>query len=123
MAWCNFEGCSTRECEKKIKNNIMKTGIELIAEEREKQIKKHGFTGEHYALHPEWYDKGQLIEAAHKLSFIMANNETPKNWDKDWFTDLCRRPHQERLIIAATFLAAEYDRVNYLETNNTEGRV
>lgn len=108
----------------KFKNKkIMKTGIELITEERQKQIDKHGFTAEHHAMHPEWYDKGQLIEAAHKLSFVMSNDETPENWDAEWFSNLCRRPHQERLIIAAALVASELDRLIYLINNNTDGRV
>lgn len=31
----------------------MKSGVELIAEEREKQISKHKFTGEHHFNHPD----------------------------------------------------------------------
>ena len=42
----------------------MKTGIELITEERKKQIDKHGFTAEHHVNHPEWYDRLQLEDAA-----------------------------------------------------------
>jgi len=101
----------------------MKTGVELITEEREKQISKHGFTGEHHAKHPEWYDKNQLIEASAKLSHKISYNETPENWNSEWFTNLCNRPHKERLIIAGALLASELDRLNYLEENNTEHRV
>jgi len=96
----------------------MNTAVELIAIERnEKQIGKHGFTAEHHANHPEWYENGQLIEAAHKLSFVLSNDETPENWDSEWFSNLCRRPHQERLIIAATLIASEWDRLEYLKNN------
>jgi hypothetical protein len=91
----------------------MKTGVQLITEEREKQISKHGFTGEHHFNHPEWYNKGQLIEAAVKLSNVIAYNQTPENWDGQWFTNLCRRTHKERLIIAGALICAEIDRLNY----------
>lgn len=91
----------------------MKTGVQLITEEREKQISKHGFTGEHHFNHPEWYENGQLIEASHKLSFIMSNSETPQNWDSEWFKDLCRRPYKERLIIAGALIGAEIDRISF----------
>lgn len=37
-----------------------KTGVELIAEERKRQIEKHGYSATHDALH----SGGQLIEAA-----------------------------------------------------------
>ena len=92
----------------------MKTGIELIADERQKQIDKHGFTGEHHANHPEWYEQNQLIEASMKLSFIIADDETPKNWDKEWFTNLCQRNSVERLIIAGALIAAELDRLKFI---------
>lgn len=96
----------------------METGLGLVANERyEKQILKHGFTGEHHALHPEWYDKNQLIEASIKLSYTVANDEAPENWDKEWFLNLCGRPHKERLIIAAALICAEMDRIIWLENN------
>jgi hypothetical protein len=98
----------------------MKTGIELITEEREKQISKHGFTGEHHAQHAEWYDEGQLIEAAHKLSFAIAKDEVPKNWDLEWFQNLCNRPHKERLVIAGALIASEIDRMNEIQINSLE---
>ncbi len=102
----------------------MKSGIELMSIERQvKQIEKHGFTAAHHAMHPEWYDNNQLIDAAAKLSHKIAYNETPENWSYEWFTNLCNRPHKERLIIAGALLASEWDRLNYLEENNTEHRV
>ena len=97
----------------------MKIGVQLITEEREKQISKHGFTAEHHANHPEWYDKGQLIEAANTLSMKEIKScLIPLNWDQDWFTNLCKRPYQERLIIAAALIASEWDRLEYLQNNS-----
>lgn len=98
--------------------------VELIAIERnEKQIGKHGFTAEHHASHPEWYDKGQLIEAANTLSMKEIKScLVPLNWNVIWFDDLCKRPYQERLIIAATLIASEWDRLEYLKTANIEVR-
>ena len=102
----------------------MKTGIELITEERQKQIDKHGFTAEHHALNSKkWYKEGQLIEASIKLSYTIPYNEEPKNWDETWFNKLCNRPYKERLVIAGALIAAELDRLNYLEENNTDSRV
>ncbi|PPK99032.1 hypothetical protein SAMN05444682_115115 [Parapedobacter indicus] len=93
------------------------TGIELIAKERQHQIDKHGFTGEHHANHPEWYDDNQMIDAASLLvePDISGNVWYPKNWDSHWFYDLCRRSHKERLIIAGALIASEIDRLNNLE--------
>lgn len=92
----------------------MKTGIELIAEEREKQISKHGFTGEHHFNHPEWYENGQLTEASSTLS--MKNIKSclvPLNWDAEWFEDMCKRSYKERLAIAGALIGAEIDRISY----------
>lgn len=96
----------------KIKN--MKSGVELISEEREKQISKHGFTGEHHFNKPEWYEKGQLIEAANTLSMKEIKScLVPFNWDIVWFSDLCNRPYKERLVISGALIASEIDRLNY----------
>lgn len=107
------------------KNIDMKTGIEQITEERQHQIEKYGFTGEHHAEHPEWYEDGQLIYAAHTLATRRETNNylikrydefTPKNWDKEWFKRLLQRPEVERIKIAAALLAAELDRLNALDS-------
>lgn len=103
----------------------MKTGIELITEERIiKQINKYGFTAQHHALHPEWYDKVQLIEAANTLSMTEIKScLVPLNWNIIWFEKLCKKSHKERLIIAGALISAELDRLNYIEENNISGRV
>jgi hypothetical protein len=91
-------------------------GIEAFSKERQHQIDKHGFTGEHHANHPEWYEENQLIEAAKLLATpdLSGNVWYPKNWDSSWFYDLCRRDHKERLEISGALLAAEYDRLEAL---------
>lgn len=93
----------------------MKTGVELITAEREKQISKHGFTGEHHFNHPEWYSERQLIQAATLLTLedLRQNTWHPKNWDEKWFKKLCDKPYQERLIISGTLIGAEFDRISY----------
>lgn len=102
----------------------MKTAIQLITEERIiKQIGNYGFTAEHHAKNPQWYEKGQLIEASIKLSYTIPNDEAPENWSAEWFTKLCSKPHQDRLIIAASLLASEWDRLDYLSKNNIVDRV
>ncbi|MDI9256343.1 hypothetical protein [Flavobacterium sedimenticola] len=95
---------------------MKKSGIELISDERQKQIEKHGFTGEHHANHPEWYDNRQLIQAAETL--LMPEIRScfiPVNWDVEWFERLCKKSYKERLIIAGALIAAEIDRLESLK--------
>lgn len=97
------------------------TGVNLIAQERQKQIDKHGFTGKHHVDHPEWYDNDQLQIAAttllmHELQEVVYVDENlPDGWDLEWFEDLNRRQHKERLIIAGALIAAELDRLKAME--------
>ena len=90
----------------------MKTGIEAFTEERKNQIEKHGFTGQHHANHPEWYDRGQLVDDASTLLLERCDlvGCTPINWDIEWFERLCQKTFKERLEIAGALLAAEWDR-------------
>ena len=95
-------------------------GILLIATERQKQISKHGFTGEHHANHPEWYDNMQLSQAAvalltPDLKPHDLDTEIPTNWDPERFQSFINRERKERIIIAGALLAAELDRIEYLE--------
>lgn len=100
----------------------MKTGIELIAAERQKQIDKHGFTGEHHVNNPQWYDNFQLQYAAttllmHELEEVVDTKDNlPDGWDQEWFDKLNAKERKERLIIAAALIAAELDRLNTPES-------
>jgi len=97
----------------------MKTGVKLITEEREKQISKHGFTGAHHFNNPELYDKDQLIEASNTLSMKEIKScIVPFNWNVEWFSNLCKRPYKERLIIAGALIASEIDRLNVIELSH-----
>lgn len=96
------------------------TGVELIVQERQKQIDKYGFTGEHHANRPEWYDSSQLLVAAENLLFDESeevNHELwcPINWDLEWWLRLCAKPFKERLVVSSALIAAELDRLNELE--------
>lgn len=105
----------------------MKTGVTLISEERQKQIHKHGFTAQHHADHPEWYDNNQLQSAAATLLMheLQEGVDVPENlpagWDLDWFEDLNRRSREERLQIAGALIAAELDRLQVLKKERSEG--
>lgn len=98
----------------------MKTGIELIAEERKCQLEKYGFTPQHDG---KINSKKQLIYVAETLmSFLDARNfsnyelkeSAPNGWDLDLWLKICHKPYTERLAIAASFIAAEIDRLNYI---------
>lgn len=93
----------------------MKTGIELIAEERQEQIEKHGFD-----LHDdaEFYDEGELVEAA-KYALTLDKNYYPTGWEFWWHDKMMDKQKRlseqefwiERLKIAGALIAAEIDRI------------
>lgn len=90
----------------------MKTGIELIAEERQEQIEKHGRTVEKDVLLNASY---QLAIGASKLLAFPAechNHKVPPvGWDIDIYKKMQDKPYKERLIIAGALIAAEIDRL------------
>jgi len=94
----------------------MKTGIELIAEERKEQIEKHGRT-----LKTDIKNKKhQLSFAAQMLAHPMGSSiewdcdvNIPK-WDKSIWYKMIKKPYKERLVIAGALIAAEIDRLNYI---------
>lgn len=88
-----------------------KTGIELIAQERKEQIEKHKHTvlGDH-----QYFYDGQLREAACQIltedAFCI-----PDNWPVEQFIKMRGKSYKERLIIAGALIAAEIDRLNFIE--------
>lgn len=84
----------------------MKTGIELIAEEREKQIFKHGYTPQHDC----GYHNNELLEAA--LTYLKAAMGCEST--SDWPFDLKYFHNDgdvENLKKVGAFIAAELDRL------------
>lgn len=91
----------------------MKTGVDLIAEERQRQIHQEGWTAEHDAKD---HHKGGLVRAA----LCYADNALPDHysyldpstwpWDPTWDK---RSKHGRRrsLVIAGALIAAELDRL------------
>jgi hypothetical protein len=109
----------------------MKTGVELIADERQRQIEVEGWTPEHDGQH----DKSELSEAA--ACYAISANEfdakrhpagsqihTPAAWPWDaehwkpgkWWTPEGRI---RMLVKAGALIAAEIDRV---QTRQTGGK-
>lgn len=95
----------------------MKTGIELIAEERQEQIKKHLYSIAHDI---EVNDNEQLAHAAEMLLAVereegIDSDSFPDGWDKDICRKMLAKSYKERLIIAGALIAAEIDRLIALE--------
>ena len=94
-----------------MKNNGRKTGIELIAEERQRQIEEEGLTFEHDT---QWKDD-ELCRAA--VSFIerphwMNSDACPEKWPFDvaWWK-LTPQDRIRELQKAGALIAAEIDRL------------
>ena len=91
-----------------------KTGVELIAQERQEQIEKHGRT---VALDDARNQNGQLLWAA---AHLLAEDFTeqledccPDGWDEEIWDRMRSKTPMERLIMAGALVAAEIDRLNY----------
>jgi hypothetical protein len=101
----------------------MKTGIELIAEERQRQIEVEGFTSQHDDKH----SNGELANAAAVYAIDPmggdASNmvQTLWPWDKSWLKISCNENTEDNpvgrirdLQKAGALIAAEIDRLQRL---------
>lgn len=85
----------------------MKTGIELITEERTQQIMKH-----HRSIQDDAIENkgGKLLWGAKALidnDYVLF----PKEWDENICSHMIHKKQIERLIIAGALIAAEIDRL------------
>lgn len=92
----------------------MKTGTELIADERREQIDKHCFTTEYDLLKNK---NGELIAVA---SFLLTNLSCPmpKNWPMPEYRKINLNNKKSKihtLTIIGSLIAAEIDRLQILE--------
>lgn len=103
----------------------MKTGIELIAEERQEQITKH-----HRSIEDDvdYNYNAQLSEAASILCLHpkhdlydseVAEKAVPFDWNEIDFNKMRSKPYKERLVIAGALIAAEIDRLQAEEKEVT----
>ena len=88
----------------------MKTGIELITDERQEQIEKHGWTSDHDKCH----ENEELVRAAiYALDPCMANF---RQIDIGWGGFVSRIDNKDnrvdQLKVAEALIAAEIDRIN-----------
>lgn len=92
----------------------MKTGIELIAQERNEQIEKHGRGVERdvdeNTLQQLPVAAMLLIEGGIKIEMMC-----PSEWDDEIWLKMARKSYKDRLIIAGALLAAEIDRLQFEE--------
>lgn len=84
----------------------MKAGIELITEERQEQIEKHGWDLNNDAD----YSHNELIKAA---LFCIDQNmfEWPFFWDDRFRTNIYFKSRVDQLKVAGALIAAEIDRL------------
>ncbi len=103
----------------------MKTGLQLIAIERQEQITKHKRT---IASDVHQNRDRQLAQAAATLASVpndpfydnavrakAIHEACPLGWDKKVWEKLNRKDYKQRLIIAGALIAAEIDRLNVNE--------
>lgn len=96
----------------------MKTGIELIAIERQEQIEKHGYGQDFINNNPQYYEGKELSFVAEMALAIeheegIDPNIYPESWPSEDIDKILRKPYKERLIIAGALIAAEIDRINH----------
>lgn len=101
----------------------VKTGIQLIAKERQEQFEKHGISIGLDIIHNSSFEK-PLTKAASALTIEHGNGlamETmkPSNWDAGIWYKMMSKPYKERLIIAGALIAAEIDRLTAVEKENS----
>lgn len=101
---------------KSAKPKERKSGAELIAQERIKQMEAYGRDAEYDSTHNS---NGQLVEgAAYILSQSFAypgpsDDDCPNGWDSELWIKMLAKPEMERLIIAGALIAAEIDRLQH----------
>lgn len=96
-----------------------KTGVELIAAERQRQVEQEGWTPEHDDEHKD----GALAQAAgcyalgyalHAQGHGKPDVPAPWPWDRDWWKPTPADPVRQ-LVKAGALIAAEIDRLQRQE--------
>lgn len=94
----------------------MKTGIELIADERKEQIEKHHRTIQDdvkYNTKSELSFAAALLCCPNPEKFASRVNDfaCPTGWDVKIWERMRTKNYKDRLIIAGALIAAEIDRL------------
>lgn len=92
----------------------MKTGIELIVEERQEQIEKHKWTKQHDR---QINDEGELVQAAEfclkaQGRGVGFDDGWPYNWSHEYRRKILNKDLVSQLKIAGALYMAENDRLN-----------
>lgn len=103
-----------------LEEKIMKTGIELIAQERAEQIEKHKWDAAHDALH----EYGELRKMAAVLccvgtdAFVGDVGEFSSGNNAWGLEEKLKKDAIHRLKVAGALIAAEIDRLIFNDSNN-----
>lgn len=97
----------------------MKTGIELIADERGEHFTKHGRTieGDYYDNDSEELRMAAAALIGNEMKDGIYLGKFPTVWDQEICRHMAEKSYKERLIIAGALIAAEIDRLQYIESN------
>lgn len=93
----------------------MKTGIELIVEERKEQIEKHNWSKEHDQSHNNNELKMAALFAIAPYDILYENMPIEYILEKGWETfksKVSNKGEIDRLKIAGALIAAEIDRLS-----------
>ena len=97
------------------------TGIELIAKERKEQLEKHGISVKNDAQFNSLMEYNGLPSLPLGAIGLIDNylQRVPPHWNKKMLEKMRSKPYKERLIIAGALLAAEIDRIQFIEDQKT----
>lgn len=99
------------------------SGMELIAKERHEQIEKHGWDIEH---DNRTHYKGELLDAVKALLEIKnldAHKFFAIKWEAgDLYFNLVNKSPIEQLAVAGAWIAAEIDRLQYIDEEEQDAK-
>ena len=93
------------------------TGIELIAKERKEQQEKHGISVKNDAQFNSLMEYNGLPALPLGAIGLLDDSihRVPAHWDKKRLEKMRSKPYLQRLIIAGALIAAEIDRVQFMD--------
>lgn len=96
-----------------------KTGLQIIEQERDEQINKHGYSLEHAKSNMHWYSHQELLQAA---NFCVSGVEEdwPVNWNDEARDKISGKSRIGQLACAGAFFMAQADLFgmnDYLQRN------
>jgi len=89
-------------------------GAQLIVQERQEQLEKHGRSVDRDIKENDGF---QLVHAASILCTPNpdhtpeVNTDAPYGWDEELWEKMLNKDYKQRLIIAGALIAAEIDRI------------